>query len=124
MHSYKIKLNMSRRPTIQIVAEAAGVSCGIVDRVLNNRAHVNPDVRERGLLALKKTGDISAREKHQQQLEGTLKLGVLLPNWEDQFQEEITLGIEQARSELAFGHVQVLLFAHQTILQFKTVSDN
>ena len=80
-NSYEMELNMSRRPTIQIVAEAAGVSCGTVDRVLNNRAHVNPDVRERGLLALKKTGYLSPGEKHQQQLDGeTLKLGVLLPN--------------------------------------------
>ena len=101
---------MSKRPTIQMVAEAAGVSRGTVDRVLNHRAHVNPEVRERVLLALKETGYISPREKHQQQLEGEpLTLGVLLPNFDDQFQEEVTRGIEQARAELAFGHVQVLV---------------
>ena len=81
---------MSKRPTIQMVAEAAGVSRGTVDRVLNHRAHVNPEVRERVLLALKETGYISPREKHQQRLEGEpLTLGVLLPNFDDHFQREV-----------------------------------
>lgn len=54
---------MSKRPTIQMVAEAAGVSRGTVDRVLNHRAHVNPEVRERVLLALKETGYILPQGK-------------------------------------------------------------
>ena len=35
---------MKKKPTIQMVAEKAGVSRGTVDRVLNNRSHVSPDV--------------------------------------------------------------------------------
>ena len=35
----------SNKPTIRSIAAAAGVSRGTVDRVINNRAHVNPAVR-------------------------------------------------------------------------------
>ena len=34
---------MQKRPTIQMVAERAGVSRGTVDRVLNNRSYVRAD---------------------------------------------------------------------------------
>ena len=37
---------MQKRPTIQMVAERAGVSRGTVDRVLNNRSYVRADVRD------------------------------------------------------------------------------
>ena len=43
---------MNKRPTIQTVAELAGVSRGTVDRVLNNRSYVRADVRARVLNAL------------------------------------------------------------------------
>ena len=43
---------MGTRPTIQMVAELAGVSRGTVDRVLNDRPHVNEEVRQRVLEAL------------------------------------------------------------------------
>src|SRR5919198_3796567 len=38
---------MSRRPTIRDVAERAGVSIATVSRVLNNRADVSVETRER-----------------------------------------------------------------------------
>ena len=44
---------MQKRPTIQMVAERAGVSRGTVDRVLNNRSYVRADVRERVLNAIR-----------------------------------------------------------------------
>lgn len=46
---------MNKRPTIQTVAERAGVSRGTVDRVLNNRSYVRADVRERVLDAIRET---------------------------------------------------------------------
>lgn len=51
---------MNKRPTIQTVAERAGVSRGTVDRVLNNRSYVRADVRERVLDAIRETGYLSA----------------------------------------------------------------
>ena len=45
---------MGSRPTIQMVAELAGVSRGTVDRVLNDRPHVNEEVRRRVLEAMRR----------------------------------------------------------------------
>lgn len=77
---------MNKRPTIQTVAERAGVSRGTVDRVLNNRSYVRADVRERVLDAIRETGYLSPREAHRQTADrpqhySPVKLGVLLPNW-------------------------------------------
>lgn len=103
---------MAKRPTIQMVADLAGVSRGTVDRVLNNRSYVRADVRERILAAIAETGYVSPREAHQQQLAESrkpLRLGVLLPNWESQFREEILQGIEKGRNELEPAGVQVVV---------------
>lgn len=75
---------MNKRPTIQTVAERAGVSRGTVDRVLNNRSYVRADVRERVLDAIRETGYLSPREAHRQTADrpqhySPVKLGVLLP---------------------------------------------
>ena len=47
---------MSKRPTIQAVADKAGVSRGTVDRVLDKRANVSAEGFERGTKALDETG--------------------------------------------------------------------
>ena len=47
---------MGKRPTIQMVAERAGVSRGTVDRVVNNRSYVKAEVRERVLAAIEWQG--------------------------------------------------------------------
>lgn len=102
---------MGKKPTIQMVADLAGVSRGTVDRVLNNRSYVRADVRERILDAIRDTGYVSPRESHQQQMDAALqpvKLGVLMPNWDNQFLTEVTQGIRQAQTELADSHVQVI----------------
>ena len=73
---------MNKRPTIQTVAELAGVSRGTVDRVLNNRSYVRADVRARVLNAIQETGYLSPKEAHRQAAEAKLplkpvRLGVL-----------------------------------------------
>lgn len=101
---------MGRRPTIQMVAELAGVSRGTVDRVLNNRSYVSADVRQRVLDAIRETGYVSPGEAHQRQLAPSLqplKLGVLLPNWEGQFRTEVEQGIRLAAAELEHSAIQV-----------------
>ena len=50
---------MGSKPTIQTVAQMAGVSRGTVDRVLNGRAHVREDVRLRVLEAIRQSGYVS-----------------------------------------------------------------
>ena len=98
------------RPTIQTVAEQAGVSRGTVDRVLNNRSYVSAEVRERILRAIEETGYVAPRQARP--VEETknyppLRLGVLLPNWTGPFKTEVSSGIEAARRKLADYHVEI-----------------
>ena len=102
---------MSKKVTIQMIADLAGVSRGTVDRVLNDRSYVRADVRERVMDAVRMTGYVSPRESHQRQLSAAnppVKLGVLMPNWDNQFLTEVTQGIRQAQTELAESGVQVV----------------
>lgn len=76
---------ISKRPTLQMVAEYTGVSRGTVDRVLNNRSHVKAEVRTRVLKALEELRYLPRRRlmlSPINQLSSTpLILGVLLPGW-------------------------------------------
>ncbi len=104
---------MGKRPTIQIVADLAGVSRGTVDRVLNNRSYVKPEVRERVLDAIQKTGYLSPRQAHEKMIaKGAftpIRLGVLLPNWTGHFKTEILRGVAAAKEKLADFHVDILM---------------
>lgn len=101
---------MGDRPTIQMVADLAGVSRGTVDRVLNNRPHVNEEVRQRVLEAVRETGYAPLSGRRQTGAAArSLTLGVLLPNWEGQFRAEVDRGIRRACAELEEANVRVLL---------------
>ncbi len=104
---------MGKRPTIQMVADLAGVSRGTVDRVLNNRSYVKPEVRERVLDAIRKTEYLSPLQAHERMvIRGAfapIRLGVLLPNWTGHFKTEILRGVVAAREELADFHVDILI---------------
>ena len=103
---------MGSKPTIQTVAQMAGVSRGTVDRVLNGRAHVREDVRLRVLEAIRQSGYVSPRDTHQRQFQQAyppMKLGVLLPNWEGQFRTEVDEGIAQAQAELESTGIHILI---------------
>lgn len=110
---------MGSRPTIQMVAERAGVSRGTVDRVVNDRPHVNEEVRQRVLAAMRELGYLSPRETYRRQAEASLRpltLGVLLPNWEGQFRTEVIQGVRQACEELEESRVRVLIRRCETDL--------
>ncbi len=105
-------------------SKGGGFSRGTVDRVLNNRPHVNEDVRERVLCAIREIGYISPRESYRQQLDASLQpfsLGVLLPNWEGQFRTEVERGIRRACSELEESNVRVLIRRCETDLPQEAV---
>ena len=115
---------MGKRPTIQMVAELAGVSRGTVDRVLNGRSYVSAPVRQRVLAAIQETGYVSHREYHQQALQSAaaqLTLGVLLPNWDNQFRAEVEQGIRMAQEELEDAGVRVLVRRCRTDLPGETL---
>lgn len=111
---------MGAKTTIETIAQMAGVSRGTVDRVLNNRPHVRPDVRAKVLAAIAETGYLSPRESYRQKLSGTLKpllLGVLLPSErETQFRKEVLQGIERGRTGLEAAAVRVCVSSCETDL--------
>ena len=117
---------MNKRPTIQTVAERAGVSRGTVDRVLNNRSYVREDVRKRVLRAIQETGYLSPREAHrraaaeQRQLP-PVKLGVVLPNWGGPFRDEVTRGIEAARRALAMRSAEIRVCICESDVPVETI---
>ncbi len=105
---------MGKRPTLQVVADRAGVSRGTVDRVLNNRANVSEEVFGRVTKALEETGYLSLKELHLQNLQkraavAAVKLGVLLPNWTGHFKTEILRGIEAAKKDLEDRQVEIFV---------------
>lgn len=115
---------MGSRPTIQMVAELAGVSRGTVDRVLNDRPHVNEEARRRVQEAMRQLGYISPREVYRRQADAALRpltLGVLLPNWEGQFRAEVTEGVRRACEELEESKVRVLVRRCETDLPQEAV---
>ena len=111
---------MGNRTTIEEIAQMAGVSRGTVDRVINGRPHVRPDVRAKILSAIEETGYLSPQEAHRQKLAETFKplhLGVLLPNErETQFRKEVLLGIEKGREELDAAAVRISVSSCETDL--------
>lgn len=118
--------DMKKRPTIQMVAERAGVSRGTVDRVLNNRSYVQADVRERVLNAIRETGYLSPREAHRrsvasQQHFQPVRIGVVLPNWAGPFRDEVTRGIDAARAVLAERGAQIRVCTCESDIPVETI---
>lgn len=87
--------------TIRHIADKAGVSRGTVDRVLNGRAGVKPDVRER-ILAIAKEMDYSPNvaAKALAYSKKPILFGVVMPPREISFFDEVRHGIQQAAEEL------------------------
>lgn len=115
---------MQKRPTIQTVAERAGVSRGTVDRVINNRSYVRAEVRERILQAIAETGYVPPRQMQPAEQPDTfppLRLGVVLPNWTGGFKNEVTEGIAKARRELAPCHVEIRTCVCETDLPVECI---
>jgi LacI family transcriptional regulator len=107
---------MAKKATINMVAEAAGVSRGTVDRVLNQRPHVKPEVKERVLRAMRELKYLPPHEEQAEALGLTLdteqpprRLGVLLPAETGYFFSEVMQGIEAARSLLRTSNVEILV---------------
>ena len=103
---------MAKRPTIQMVADRAGVSRGTVDRVVHNRAPVKEEVRQRVLDAAAELGYMTPYDQQRQAFGADrawapLRLGVLIPNWSDYFRPEILQGVAGASEELKAFRVEV-----------------
>jgi len=96
--------------TIKEIAAVAEVSRGTVDRVLNNRGRVNPEVAQR----VKKIAEAlgykpNSAAKALATLKKRMVFGVLLPSVNNPFFIDVIKGIYEAQEELADFAVKVIL---------------
>ena len=103
--------------TIRQIAEAAGVSRGTVDRALNNRGRIRPEVAER----IRKIAAEMGYKPNQlgralSMSRNNIKVGVILQGAETPFMQEVLKGIEAARMEAENlgGTVIVYTIEHQS----------
>lgn len=87
--------------TIQQIAELAGVSRGTVDRALNHRGRIRPDVAEK---IWKIADEIGYRPKHTEKRKGVtdhaVKIGVVTQLSKSSFMIQVNQGIRDAQKEL------------------------
>lgn len=93
--------------TIQQIAQAAGVSRGTVDRALNDRGRINPEVSERIKQLAEEMGYVSRRKKRK---EGAgFRIGVVTQLARTSFMQEVNRGIADAGQQLLQRGVEVIL---------------
>lgn len=96
--------------TIKQIAEACGVSRGTVDRVLNNRGKVKPDIdvlvrkkaEELGYHPNKAAKALAARKKN-------YVIGIILISEGNEFFQDVLAGIHKGKEELADYGVRIVL---------------
>ncbi|MGI6721895.1 MAG: LacI family DNA-binding transcriptional regulator [Anaerovoracaceae bacterium] len=91
--------------TIQKIAEMAGVSRGTVDRAINNRGRINPQVEQKILNIANQYGYFAAHTKRGR----PRKIGVVTQMNDSPFMIHIREGMETAVRELQERNVKVLL---------------
>ncbi len=87
--------------TLQQIAEAAGVSRGTVDRALNNRGRINPEVAENIKRIAKEMGYQPNRAGRALALSKQgIKIGVVVHSAETPFIQKLLQGVEEGRKEI------------------------
>jgi LacI family transcriptional regulator len=91
--------------SIKRIAELAGVSRGTVDRAINDRPGINPQIKEQILRIAAEAGYRTNRAGKMLGLrKNPLKIGIQLPSVGNEFYLDVLAGIRQAEAELAdFG---------------------
>ena len=96
--------------TIQQIAEQAGVSRGTVDRALNHRGRINPEVAERICRLADEMGYVQKERKHSRTAKDErLKIGVVTQLARSSFMQEVNRGIVKAALELKEKGIQLIL---------------
>ena len=93
--------------TIQQIAERAGVSRGTVDRALNNRGRIAPEVAENILKVAQEMGYVPRGRKARAQKQH--RVGVITQLAKYSFMTEVNRGIADAARELKNQNVRLLL---------------
>ncbi len=95
--------------TIQQIAERAGVSRGTVDRALNNRGRINPEVAEMVKRTAQEMGYVHKARKRQKTPGGKKKIGIVTQLSGSSFMLEVKRGIQTGKKELEDLGIEVLV---------------
>ena len=96
--------------TIQQIAERAGVSRGTVDRALNHRGRINPEVAENICRLAEEMGYVQKERKRSRTAKDQqVKIGVVTQLARSSFMQEVNRGIEKAAQELKEKGIQLIL---------------
>jgi LacI family transcriptional regulator len=93
--------------TIQQIAERAGVSRGTVDRALNGRGRIDPEVAQRILKIADEMGYVP--KSRRTAIRREYRIGVITQLSKSPFMSEIIRGIEAAKLELKHQKVEILV---------------
>lgn len=94
--------------TIQQIAEAAGVSRGTVDRALNDRGRISPEVEEKVKKIAKEMGYVP-KNRRRTASRKKLKIGIVTQLAKSSFMLEVNRGIQKAREELKDRGIELLV---------------
>ena len=107
---------MNQRITIERIAELANTSRGTVDRVLNNRGRVAPEVEKRIRRVVEETGYRANASARATALSGkTFEIGVILGSKGNNFFDLVQNGMEAAASRLEDSN---LVFLYRSVSLF------
>lgn len=96
--------------TLQQIADAAGVSRGTVDRALNNRARIKPDVKEKIQRIAEEMGYRPNRAGRALALsKRSIKIGVIIQSMDTPFMQEVLRGAEEAQRETQRLGVEIII---------------
>ena len=98
--------------TAQWIADQCGVSRGTVDRVVNGRPNVSPEVRERIQKLISEYGYKTPSQRQAARAgHGAFRIGVILPSWDAFFIRRVQprSGVRVDSAELAQHRFAALL---------------
>ncbi len=95
--------------TIKQIASAAGVSRGTVDRALNNRDGINPDVKKKILDIAQKLNYSPNPAAKALSIGKNIVIGVMLPCIDNPFFDEVLRGIDDATNEFKHFGITVII---------------
>lgn len=95
--------------TIQQIAEVAGVSRGTVDRALNERGRINPEVAKQIKQLAREMGYVPKNRRKSVSSKGRIRIGVVTQLARSSFMLEVNRGIRQAAEELGEKGIDLIV---------------
>jgi len=90
-----IQSDMAPAVSIKEIAKLAGVSPATVSRAINDRKYVRPEVRQRILAVVKKTGYVPNYAARSMVLRRTFTVGIVVPDTFNMFQRQLFSTMER-----------------------------